>query len=211
MADKPAEEQSPSKLFTVINTFTLKDPAGAQEFERRFLEHVEWMRAQEGFHAHQAVRVTERPDVYVNLGWWREPEVFQQVLRSEVFQSHAKEFHQLVDVAADPSMNVLRIGAGDLTDAVIVIEHLTTEAGAEEFERTYKEYAEAAHAATGLARLDLARALTRAGAYTAITWWRSEEDRLKARESAEFAAVGRVAEVRSERAAHVARNIAAGK
>ncbi|WP_328304466.1 antibiotic biosynthesis monooxygenase (plasmid) [Streptomyces sp. NBC_00435] len=216
MAGKPDEELDFSKLFTVINTFTLKDPAQDKEFERRFLDHVEWMRRQEGFGSHQAVRLVERPGVYVNLGWWLAPEAFQNVLRSETFQAHAKEFHELVDVTADPSNNVLRINAtetagdrSEFTSPIIVIEHLTTEADAAEFEGTYQAYADFVKAQYGFGYSDLSRSLVRPGAYTATTWWWSEEAYLAVQESKEFTAVKAAAEVRPERAAHLAWNRAA--
>ncbi|MFI9724230.1 antibiotic biosynthesis monooxygenase family protein [Streptomyces sp. NPDC052396] len=192
-------------MFTVINTFTLKNPEQAAEFEGRFLEHVEWMRAQEGFIGHQAVRLAERPEVYVNLGWWREPGVFQAVLASETFQAHAKEFHQLVEVVADPSMNAVTVNEGHTEGEVIVVEHWTTEAEAAEFEAAYRAYAEAAG---GFTRLDLSRALMRPGAFTATTWWPSEDAYAKATAGEQYAAVAKLGEVRAERAVHVARNAA---
>ncbi|MGY0061543.1 AMP-binding protein [Streptomyces sp. LZ34] len=165
----------PTGLFTVINTFTLKDHGRADEFERRFLDHVAWMRAQEGFDSHQAVRLVERPGVYVNLGRWRSPEFFQRVRGSEVFQAHAKQFHELVEVDADPSRNVLRTG-GDVAEGapVVVVERLGVEGAGlslDAFDDSYREYARVLTARPGFLHADFSRSLTRPGSYTFVTWW----------------------------------------
>nr|AEM44302.1 antibiotic biosynthesis monooxygenase [uncultured bacterium] len=197
----------PAPLFTVINTFTLKDPAGAAEFERRFLDHVQWMRQQEGFRAHQAVRATERPDVYVNLGWWGRPEDFKQVLASDTFQAHAKEFHQVVDVEADPSLGVLRIdGAPGDGEPVVLVEQFTVTGDAGAFESAYRAYAQAAARIDGFGHIDLAKSLKRPGGYTAATRWSGESAQKTARDTPEYAAVLAIAEPRTLTTAPVAGN-----
>jgi heme-degrading monooxygenase HmoA len=196
----------PTGLFTVINTFTLKDHGRADEFERRFLDHVAWMRAQEGFDSHQAVRLVERPGVYVNLGRWRSPESFQRVRGSEVFQTHAKEFHELVEVDADPSRNVLRAG-GDVTEGapVVVVERLGVEGPSlDAFDDSYREYARALTARPGFLHADFSRSLTRPGSYTFVTWW-SDVDAWRAAR-ADAPAFGT-----AERAVHLAAQAAAPK
>ena len=195
-------------LFTVVNTFTLKDPADGAEFERRFLEHVQWMRAQEGFDSHQAVRRTDQPEVYVNVGWWARPEDFQKVLASEVFQSHAAEFHKVVDVVADPSMGVLRIDAeARPTDAQssLVVEYFTVTGDAAAFEQAYRSYAGAAARLPGFGHTDLSRSLfLRPDGYTAVTRWADPAARLAAQSGAEYAAVLALAEVSGAAAEPVA-------
>ncbi|MFF2581089.1 antibiotic biosynthesis monooxygenase family protein [Streptomyces goshikiensis] len=182
-------------LFTVINTFTLKNPADAEEFERRFLDHVQWMRRQEGFQAHQAVRATEESAVYVNLGWWTTPQDFQRVLASETFQAHAKEFHQVVDVEADPSLSVLRVDAADAAAVaagerpLVVIERFTVTGDTEPFEAAYRAYAEVAAGADGFGHTDLAKSLKRPGGYIAATRWSGEAARESARATPEYAAL----------------------
>ncbi|MDX3229766.1 AMP-binding protein [Streptomyces sp. ME19-01-6] len=200
------EWDHPTGLFTVINTFTLKDHARADEFERRFLDHVAWMRAQEGFDSHQAVRLVERPGVYVNLGRWRSPEAFQRVRGSEVFQAHAKEFHELVEVDADPSRNVLRTG-GDVTEGapVVVVERLGVEGPSlDAFDDSYREYARLLTARPGFLHADFSRSLTRPGSYTFVTWW-AEADAWRAAR-AEAPAFGT-----AECAVHLAAQAAAPK
>ncbi|MCX4851921.1 antibiotic biosynthesis monooxygenase [Streptomyces sp. NBC_00893] len=200
----------PAPLFTVINTFTLKDPAGAEDFERRFLDHVRWMRAQEGFRAHQAVRATERPEVYVNLGWWAAPDLFKRVMASETFQEHAKEFHRVVDVEADPSLGVLRIDAeggkpagGDL---VVLIERFTVTGDAQAFEAAYRAYAEASARRDGFGHTDLAKSVVRPGGYTAATRWSGPVAYRAAQDTPEYAAVLKLAEVETVAATPVAGN-----
>ncbi|MDQ1008563.1 heme-degrading monooxygenase HmoA [Streptomyces sp. V4I23] len=200
----------PAPLFTVINTFTLKDPAGAEDFERRFLDHVRWMRAQEGFRAHQAVRATERPEVYVNLGWWAAPDLFKQVMASETFQEHAKEFHRIVDVEADPSLGILRIdaeggqAAGD--GSVVLVERFTVTGDAEAFEAAYRAYAEAVAGLDGFGHTDLVKSVVRPGQYTAATRWSGPGAYETARHTPEYTAVLKHAEVATVAATPVAGN-----
>ncbi|MFG2718548.1 antibiotic biosynthesis monooxygenase family protein [Streptomyces sp. NPDC048416] len=200
----------PAPLFTVINTFLLKDPAGAEDFERRFLDHVRWMRAQEGFRAHQAVRATERPEVYVNLGWWAAPDLFKQVMASETFQEHAKEFHRLVDVTADPSLGILRIDAEDTRAAdgggVVLVERFTVTGEAEAFEGAYRAYAQAAARLDGFGHTDLAKSLVRPGGYSAATRWSGPAAYRAAHRSPEYAAVLKLADVETLPASPVAGN-----
>ncbi|AGS69489.1 antibiotic biosynthesis monooxygenase family protein [Streptomyces collinus] len=160
--------------FTVVNTFTLKDPARAAEFEERFLSHVEWMRGRPGFVAHQAVRSTEQPGVYVNFGWWEKPEDFQAVLASDTFKEHAEEFHRIVDVVADPSAGVLRLDGASAGDG----DHLVVEFFTDQDPGAYRGYAQA----DGFVGADVARSLfARPGGFTALTRWRSAEQAAAAR------------------------------
>lgn len=160
--------------FTVINTFTLKNPADAEDFEERFLTHVEWMRSRPGFVAHQAVRSTEQPEVYVNFGWWERPEDFQAVLASDTFKEHAEEFHKIVDVVADPSMGVLRLDGAPAREG----DHLVVEFFTDNDPGAYGSYAEAA----GFVSADVAKSLfARPGGFTALTRWRSAEQATAAR------------------------------
>ncbi|MEU9155347.1 AMP-binding protein [Streptomyces sp. NPDC048417] len=186
--------------FTVVNTFTLKDPGHAEEFERRFLEHVQWMRSRDGFLDHQAVRRSEQPGVYVNLGWWKSPDDFRKVLADPVFQEHAAQFHKIVDVAAAPSMSVLRAEAEVLADSartVLLVEEFTVSDGPEAgqaFEQAYRAYTEALVKADGFGRADLARSVA-GPAYTALTWWGDAEALRAAQAGPEWAAVLASAEV----------------
>jgi len=190
MSDNATPGQRP--LFTVINTFTLKEPENAAAFEERFLSHVEWMRARDGFESHQAVRSQEQPGVYVNLGWWGSPENFKEVLGSEVFQEHAKDFHRIVDVEADPSLGVLRLNGrqDSLADGVVlVVETLDATGDAVELEAAYRAYAEAAASVDGFGWTDFARSLIRPDHYTAVTAWSGAEAAAVAGALPQYAAV----------------------
>ncbi|MCM2414176.1 antibiotic biosynthesis monooxygenase family protein [Streptomyces sp. RKAG290] len=192
--------------FTVINTFTLKDPADAEAFEARFLTHVEWMRSRPGFLAHQAVRAADRPEVYVNLGWWERPEDFQAVLASDTFKEHAEEFHRIVDVDADPSMGLMRLdgAAGGRGDALSV-DFLTVGGDRDAFVAAWRAYATAAAELEGFVAADLAASLfARPGGFTALTRWRSAGAADAARLLPAYAAVAELAEVRTVPAAHLA-------
>ncbi|WP_129308658.1 AMP-binding protein [Streptomyces sp. L2] len=188
--------------FTVVNTFTLKDPAEAAHFEEHFGSHVQWMRAQGGFRAHQAVRDLDTPGTYVNIGWWATPQDFKAVLGSETFQAHAAEFHRIVDVEADPSMGVLRVAENEGGQAqYVTVADVTGDAG--EFETAYRAYAEAARALDGFAWLDLARSLPRPGRYTAVESWRDADAARRARELPEYAALAALTTSRTVTAAPV--------
>ncbi|MCX5382523.1 antibiotic biosynthesis monooxygenase [Streptomyces sp. NBC_00083] len=194
--------------FTVINTFTLLDPAGAEEFEARFLTHVEWMRAQPGFVAHQAVRSTDRPDVYINLGWWERPEDFKEVLASATFQEHAEEFHRIVSVEADPSMGIACFdGAPGEPGDVLLVDSFTVEGDPGAFVGAFRAHAAAAAALDGFVAADLAKSLfARPGGFTALTRWRTAEAALAATVLPEYAALAPLAEVRTVPAVAVAGN-----
>ncbi|WP_063763012.1 AMP-binding protein [Streptomyces rimosus] len=190
--------------FTVVNTFTLKDPAGADAFEEQFLEHVGWMRARDGFLAHQAVRDTERAGTYVNLGWWATPEDFKQVLGSETFQAHAEEFHRIVDVEADPSMGVFRVtGTASSTSAVTVM-FIEANGDAGEFEAAFRAFADAAADTGALGWLDLARSLPRPGHYTAAASWTDRAAAERAEALPQYAALAELATIRRVTAKPVA-------
>lgn len=172
--------QPSTGLFTVVNTFTLKDPSNDEQrtrFEMCFLAHVAWMRGQQGFDSHQAVRLADRPDMYVNIGRWRTPESFQRMRGSTVFRAHAGEFRELVYVDDDPSRNVLRAGreTGNEGAPVVVVEWLRAEGmNLERLDRSYRAYAASLVGQDGFVHADLSRSLTRPGAYTFITWWSHE-------------------------------------
>ncbi|MGW0534432.1 antibiotic biosynthesis monooxygenase family protein [Streptomyces sp. NPDC003032] len=208
MAGKPDATCGP-KLFTVVNTFTLKDPENAGDFERRFLQHVAWMREQEGFDSHQAVRLTERPDVYVNIGRWRTPQDFQKVLGDEVFQAHAEEFHQLVDVVAEPSMNVLRAGEAVPLTPVVVVETLLSELDPDSCEKAWAGYVAELAGREGFRHADLSRSLVKPGLYTFASWWTTAEAYREARAVCAAPAIGSADEAVHVTAHQAARSFAA--
>lgn len=194
--------------FTVINTFTLLDPSGAEEFEARFLSHVEWMRAQPGFLAHQAVRSADRPEVYVNLGWWERPEDFQKVLASTMFKEHAEEFHRIVSVEADPSAGLARLdGAPGEPGDLLFVDFITVEGDTDAFVGAYRAYARAAAAVEGFVAADLAKSLfARPGGFTALTRWRTGEAARAATALPQYAALTALAGIRTAPATPVAGN-----
>ncbi|MFD8492866.1 AMP-binding protein [Amycolatopsis sp. NPDC059657] len=202
----PSTTKEVKTMFTVINTFTLKDPAAGAEFESRFLDHVGWMRRQDGFHSHQAVRAAERSSVYVNLGWWTSPEAFKRVLASETFQSHAKEFHQIVDVEADPSMGVLRIDGESTVEGQVVVERFEITGEPADFEAAYREYARVAAETEGFGHLDLAKSVMHPGRYTAAVRWAGPDAHLTAQDTPEHDALLAFAKVTTTVAEPVAGN-----
>lgn len=166
-----------SNLVTVIARFTTKgDP---KEFEKFFLEHVEYMRVQEGFGAHQAVRLADDPSVYVNFGWWRSKEAFQTVATSEEFRRHQGVMHTMLDHAEiDLSKNLFRVNATetagrreDFGTPLMTVTTFQADGNEQRFEKAFAAHAEHIRAAHGFGYADLNKSLQKPGRYTGIGYW----------------------------------------
>lgn len=183
-----------------INTFTLKDSAGAAGFEEHFTEHVAFMREQDGFLAHQMTRAARKPDTYVNVGWWRAPQDFGKVAQSEVFQRHAADFHRVVDVAVTPSRSLFvheEVGAvgEDATGfPVVVVEQFTVSDPSAELAQRFIAHITSVPAGA-LAWAALGVALPDPSLFTAVSRWRSAEAYEQAQASPEYQALSRAAAV----------------
>ncbi|WP_327071956.1 AMP-binding protein [Kitasatospora sp. NBC_01302] len=196
LTDRTAEKGTPmseARLFTVINAFTCKQDGDADAFESHFAQHVQWMRGQDGFHSHQAVRVTSKDGTYINIGRWRSAQAFQQVVASEVFQQHAKEFHELVDVSINPSAQVFTVGQDVPAGPAVVVETLTTYGDAVAFEQKLADHSASLLGVAGFQRAELSKSLPNPGTYTFITWW-TDAEAARAVESGQPEAALRVAE-----------------
>ena len=79
-----------------VTRFTVKGDAA--EFEAAFTAHAEFMRGRDGFLRAQMIRSVRTPEVYVNVGWWRDQDSYLAVLRSDEFRGHLGEFARLADV-----------------------------------------------------------------------------------------------------------------
>ncbi|MFJ8957557.1 antibiotic biosynthesis monooxygenase family protein [Streptomyces sp. NPDC102381] len=166
-----------SNLVTVIARFTTKgDP---KEFEKFFLEHVEYMRAQKGFGAHQAVRLADHPSVYVNFGWWRSKEAFQAVAQSEAFRRHQGVMHTMLDHAEiDLSKNLFRVNATetagrreDFGTPLMTVTAFQADGDEQRFEEAFAAHAEHIRAVHGFGYADLNKSLQKPGRYTGISYW----------------------------------------
>ncbi|MFJ9109790.1 antibiotic biosynthesis monooxygenase [Streptomyces sp. NPDC102283] len=164
-------------LVTVIARFTAKgDP---KDFEEFFLEHVEYMRAQEGFGAHQAVILADDPSVYVNFGWWRSKEAFQKVARSEEFRKHQGVMHTLLDHAElDLCRNLFRVNAAesagrreDFGTPLMTVTVFQVDGNEQRFEEAFAAHAEHTRAVHGFGYADLNKSVQKPGRYTGITYW----------------------------------------
>lgn len=183
-----------------LNTFTLKSADDAETFEKRFNEHVLFMRNQEGFVAHQMTRSDEQAGVYANAGWWRSPDDFGKVARSAEFQEHAKAFHRIVDVAVLPA----RVLAADESGAAVgadaaefpfaTVAEFTASAPPQDVAKAY-----AAHLADvpegGLGWSVLGVALPEPTRYVVVARWRSAEAWAQVRQSAAWQALTATADV----------------
>ncbi|KOG19058.1 AMP-binding protein [Streptomyces viridochromogenes] len=95
-----------SRQVVAITKFTVKGDAA--EFEQAFREHAEFMRARPGFQRAQMVRSARTPEVYINLGWWRDAPSYLAVLESGEFRGHLGRFAELADV--EPQMGPVLFG-----------------------------------------------------------------------------------------------------
>ena len=86
-------------VVTFISKFTVK--GDAEEFEKLFREHAQFMQRQPGFVGFQMVRSLRSPNVYLNIGQWTDAEAHRNVVQNPEFLAHAKVMRDLVDVEAD--------------------------------------------------------------------------------------------------------------
>jgi long-chain acyl-CoA synthetase len=207
------DEKDLSELITVIARFTTKgDP---EEFERFFLDHVEYMRGQDGFGAHQAVRLVDEPAVYVNLGWWLSQEAFRKVVQSPEFRSHQGVMHAMLEKAElDMCKNLFRVDADESagrreefgTPLMAITTYRVAAAAPEEFETAFTRYARMIRTSYGFGYADLNRSMANAGTYTGIEYWWDPSARERAVGSQEFADLAELAKITTETATHVAWN-----
>ncbi|WP_336053802.1 AMP-binding protein [Streptomyces sp. CA2R101] len=205
-----------SNLVTAVGRFATKgDP---KEFERFFLEHVEYMRAQEGFGAHQAVYLSDDPSVYVNFGWWLSKEAFQNVVRSEAFRAHQGIMRQMLAHAeVDVCTNVLRINAeeeaGKREDFGKPLMHILTFRATDtgRFEAAFAAYADYIARLRGFGYADLNKSLQHEGRYSGIAYWWDPAAHERAAQDESWAQLAKLAdEITVERVEHVVWNRAAG-
>ncbi|RKT55608.1 AMP-binding protein [Saccharothrix australiensis] len=205
-----------SNLIAVVTRFrTSGDP---EEFEKFFLEHVEYMRAQEGFGSHQAVRLVDNPSVYVNFGWWLSQEAFRKVTASEEFRAHQATMRSMLEGAEiDLCKNLFRVNAGETagergefdTPLMTVMTFRAT-ASAEEFETAFAAYAKDIRGRHGFGYADLNRSLQRPGTYLGIGYWWRPQVLAEVTASEPYRALAELADITVEEVTHVAWNRAIG-
>lgn len=108
-ADGVGANQVPAADAAVaLTTFTLREGADQQAFEGAFLGHVSFVKANEGFLAHQLVHSDRETGSYVNIGWWTGAEAYAPVLKSpemaadaQRMAAHAEVQGGLYDVVVD--------------------------------------------------------------------------------------------------------------
>ncbi|MFJ9109801.1 AMP-binding protein [Streptomyces sp. NPDC102283] len=210
------EARDLSGLVTAVGRFTAKgDP---KDFEMFFLEHVEFMRAQEGFVSQHAVHLADDPSVYLNFGWWTDQQAFLRVVRSAEFRAHQATMRSMLeDAEVDACKNLFRVRpprpAGETDEALAPLVEVTSyrlTGSAEEFEAAFVEHARSTRTLPGFGYADLSRSLQGSGRYTGIAYWWDAAARDRAVEGAAWRRLRRFAEVRTERVEHVARSGPAG-
>jgi long-chain acyl-CoA synthetase len=205
-----------SGLVAAVARFTTKgDP---QQFEDFFLRHVEYMRAQEGFGSHQAVRLADDPSVYLNFGWWLSREAFLAVVGSEEFREHQSIMRSMLErgeVAL--CKNLYRVNAteeagerGEFDTPLMTVTTYTVTGSAEEFEAAFLRYAKHVRGRRGFGYADLNRSMQNPETYYGIGYWWDPAAYDEVAAGPEFAALQQQATVVVERVTHVAWNRALG-
>ncbi|TCO62051.1 AMP-binding protein [Actinocrispum wychmicini] len=213
MAEKTAEDLD--NLVTAVARFTTRDDPAA--FEAFFLEHVEYMRARDGFGAHQAVRLADDPRVYLNFGWWTSKDTFLAVTTSEEFRSHQTVMRGLLEKAEVVlCKNVRRVNAGEAAgeraqfDVPLMQVCTFTTGDPLAFEAAFDRYAKVIADTYGFGYADLNRSFQEPGTYYGLAYWWDPAAFDKAAGTPEFAALAAAAAVRTETVVHVAWNRALG-
>ncbi|MFI9080858.1 antibiotic biosynthesis monooxygenase [Streptomyces sioyaensis] len=97
-ADGVGEGEVPAADAAVaLTTFTLREGA-KQAFEEAFLGHVSFVKASEGFLAHQLVYSDRESGSYVNIGWWTGPGAYAPVLKSPEMAADAQRMAAYAEV-----------------------------------------------------------------------------------------------------------------
>ncbi|KAB8178279.1 AMP-binding protein [Microbispora catharanthi] len=210
--DIVGESKDLSNLIAVIARFTTQgDP---KAFERFFLEHVEYMRAQEGFGSHQAVTLADDPSVYVNFGWWLSQEAFQRVVQTDEFRSHQATMRSmLADAELDLCKNIFRVNAekeagsrGEFDTPLMTVTRYRLTGSAEEFEAAFTDYAKHIRSTYGFGYADLNRSMADRGSYTGIGYWWDPAAYDRTVEHETFRRLRELADVTVEKVNHVAWN-----
>ncbi|AGS69493.1 antibiotic biosynthesis monooxygenase [Streptomyces collinus] len=90
-ADGVGEAEAPAADAAVaLTTFTLREGADQRAFEEAFLGHVSFVKANDGFLAHQLVHSDRESGSYVNIGWWTGPQAYAPVLHSPEMAADAQ-------------------------------------------------------------------------------------------------------------------------
>ncbi|OLB80861.1 MAG: hypothetical protein AUI14_05265 [Actinobacteria bacterium 13_2_20CM_2_71_6] len=84
-----------------LTTFALKRGVDPLAFEQGFVAHSAFVRAQDGYLAHELTLLSNRARTYVNLGWWRDKDAYLAVLRSQTMRADAKTMAGLVDASGE--------------------------------------------------------------------------------------------------------------
>ncbi|MEO3778534.1 AMP-binding protein [Micromonospora sp. B11E3] len=204
------ESRDLSGLVTVIARFnTAGDP---KAFEKVFLEHVKFMRRQDGFVAQQAVTPVEDSRVYVNFGWWSSQQAFQQVVQHPEFRAHQAAMRSMLHSAEmNPSKALFRVpGSRPVRLAIgAPVMRLTTyrlTGAPEEFESAFVAHARYLQTLPGFAFTDLNRSMQDPGTYTSIGYWWDTETLGHAGEHTTCLRLAEHADVSVERVEHVAGN-----
>jgi long-chain acyl-CoA synthetase len=76
-------------MVTVINRLTVTGDEA--EFMRVLAQITDYMKRQPGFTGHQLYRSARNPNVFVEMGEWKDAADHQAAMRGEEFATHIKE------------------------------------------------------------------------------------------------------------------------
>ncbi|GAB3961181.1 antibiotic biosynthesis monooxygenase family protein [Streptomyces sparsus] len=193
---------------TVINRFTVK--GGAEEFEREFRAHSQYLRRRRDFHFLVTVRLLDSPDVYVHLSHWRSLDAFLGVVHDDVFTSHVRRLGAMVDTEADQAVSVGRMALQNalVGAANVVLLHANVEGEHARFEQDFGALTGQLAQQGGFGGSDLLRSTVRPQTYLGLLWWEDTEACVRALSSDGYldrlVRLSQVARVTVERSRHVA-------
>ncbi|MEV6603577.1 antibiotic biosynthesis monooxygenase family protein [Kutzneria sp. NPDC051319] len=176
MAD---ETEGASKAIAITRFTVTGEP---EQFERAFLAHSEFVRAQPGFRQFQALRSVLSSKVYVNVGWWSDLESYQKVLASPRFQADAGSMAALVTVEPYLTTKVanglaIRTEAdgeqvqGYSDERLVVLTRYTVTGDADAFAAEFKAHTESRRKQDGFIFHEGVRAVNQPAVFLNLEWW----------------------------------------
>ena len=168
------DEASP---VTVIHRFTGR-PDQPAELSRALGEHAAFLRDRPGFDFSVQVRLADRPDVHVQLGYWHSHRAYRDAVRDPRFVAHVRQVRSLVVHAdADQGVSVARVVNdrycvdGPARDATGVLAEYLVDGDHAEFQHRTRAWAESLPERPGFGGLDLMRSILRPHRYLGVVWW----------------------------------------
>lgn len=206
------ETEGQSKAIAITRFTVTGEP---EQFERAFLAHTEFVRAQPGFRQFQAVRSVLSSRVYVNVGWWSDLESYQQALASPQFQADAQSMAAVVSVEPYLTTKVanglaIRTGTdgepaqGYSDERLVVLTRYKVKGDPEAFAAEFVAHTKSRRQQDGFIFHEGVRAVNQPDTFLNLEWWMDAPAYRKAVEGEQLrtgiVAVERLADVEVDQA-----------